>query len=93
MPSVSSARPLESQFHDIANRHPELLAHHCTEAGLIEMPKLVCVGPGAAALSASASDAALYGAGARQVQGFLAGLHCVSFCRYHALSLADKDCP
>ena len=27
---------LESQFHDIANQQPELLAHHCTEAGLIE---------------------------------------------------------
>ena len=30
------AEVLESQFHDIANQHPELLAHHCTEAGLIE---------------------------------------------------------
>jgi class 3 adenylate cyclase/predicted ATPase len=30
------AQVLESQFHDIANQHPELLAHHCTEAGLIE---------------------------------------------------------
>ena len=27
---------LESQFADIAERHPELLARHCTEAGLIE---------------------------------------------------------
>jgi class 3 adenylate cyclase/predicted ATPase len=30
------AEALESQFHDIPNQHPELLAHHCTEAGLIE---------------------------------------------------------
>jgi predicted ATPase len=30
------AEVLESQFHDIADHHPELLAHHCTEAGLIE---------------------------------------------------------
>ncbi len=27
---------LESQFAEIAENHPELLAHHCTEAGLIE---------------------------------------------------------
>jgi class 3 adenylate cyclase/tetratricopeptide (TPR) repeat protein len=30
------AETLESQFADIAERHPELLARHCTEAGLIE---------------------------------------------------------
>ena len=30
------AQVLESQYHDIANQHPELFAHHCTEAGLIE---------------------------------------------------------
>ena len=30
------AEVLERHFHDIANQHPELLAHHCTEAGLIE---------------------------------------------------------
>jgi hypothetical protein len=27
---------LESQFADIAESHPELVARHCTEAGLIE---------------------------------------------------------
>ena len=27
---------LESQFPDVVRQHPELLAHHCTEAGLIE---------------------------------------------------------
>ena len=30
------AETLESQFSDIAENRPELLAHHCTEAGLIE---------------------------------------------------------
>jgi predicted ATPase len=30
------AEVLETQFHDIANQHPELLAHHSTEAGLVE---------------------------------------------------------
>jgi predicted ATPase len=30
------AQTLESQFADIAERQPELLAHHCTEAGQIE---------------------------------------------------------
>jgi predicted ATPase len=30
------ADALESQFAEIAERQPELLAHHCTEAGLIE---------------------------------------------------------
>ena len=30
------AEVLESQFAEIAERQPELLAHHCTEAGLIE---------------------------------------------------------
>ena len=30
------AEVLESQFHDVVRQHPELLAHHCTEAGLIE---------------------------------------------------------
>jgi len=30
------AEVLESQFDDVALQHPELLAHHCTEAGLIE---------------------------------------------------------
>ena len=30
------AEVLESQFSDIVRQHPELLAHHCTEAGLIE---------------------------------------------------------
>jgi class 3 adenylate cyclase/tetratricopeptide (TPR) repeat protein len=30
------AEALESQFPDIVERHPELLARHCTEAGLIE---------------------------------------------------------
>ena len=30
------AETLESQFADIAENRPELLAHHCTEAGLIE---------------------------------------------------------
>jgi class 3 adenylate cyclase len=30
------AEVLESQFRDIADNHPELLAHHCTEARLIE---------------------------------------------------------
>src|SRR5262249_17342730 len=30
------AEVLENQFHDVANQHSELLAHHCTEAGLIE---------------------------------------------------------
>src|SRR6478735_5248527 len=30
------AETLESQFADIAERQPELLARHCTEAGLIE---------------------------------------------------------
>ena len=32
------AETLESQFTDIAERQPELLARHCTEAGLIEKP-------------------------------------------------------
>ena len=35
------AETLESQFADIAERHPELLARHCTEAGLIE--KAACL--------------------------------------------------
>src|SRR5437879_8568637 len=30
------AETLESQFADITENQPELLAHHCTEAGLIE---------------------------------------------------------
>jgi predicted ATPase len=30
------AEALESQFAEIAESHPEILAHHCTEAGLIE---------------------------------------------------------
>jgi tetratricopeptide (TPR) repeat protein len=30
------AETLESQFADIVERHPEILARHCTEAGLIE---------------------------------------------------------
>ena len=30
------AEALESQFAEIAERQPELLARHCTEAGLIE---------------------------------------------------------
>ena len=30
------AETLESQFPDIAERQPELLARHCTEAGLVE---------------------------------------------------------
>src|SRR5215510_7256629 len=30
------AEALESQFSEIAESHPELLAHHCAEAGLIE---------------------------------------------------------
>ena len=30
------AETLESQFPEIAESQPELLAHHCTEAGLIE---------------------------------------------------------
>ena len=30
------AEVLETQFHDVVRQHPELLAHHCTEAGLIE---------------------------------------------------------
>ena len=30
------AEVLESQFHDVVRQHPELLAHHCAEAGLIE---------------------------------------------------------
>jgi predicted ATPase len=29
------ADTIESQFADIADTQPELLAHHCTEAGLI----------------------------------------------------------
>jgi len=33
---VRIAEALESQFADIAESQPELLAHHCTEAGLIE---------------------------------------------------------
>ena len=35
------AETLESQFADIAERHPELLARHCIEAGLIE--KAACL--------------------------------------------------
>ena len=38
-----TARPivetLESQFAEIAKNQPELLARHCTEAGLIERPR------------------------------------------------------
>ena len=30
------AEVLETRFHDVVRQHPELLAHHCTEAGLIE---------------------------------------------------------
>lgn len=30
------AETLESQFADIVERHPEILARHCIEAGLIE---------------------------------------------------------
>jgi hypothetical protein len=30
------AKTLESHFAEIAENQPELLAHHCTEAGLIE---------------------------------------------------------
>ena len=30
------AKTLENQFAEIAESQPELLAHHCTEAGLIE---------------------------------------------------------
>ena len=30
------AETLEEQFADIAETQPEMLAHHCTEAGLIE---------------------------------------------------------
>jgi len=30
------AEAIESRFADIAGSQPELLAHHCTEAGLIE---------------------------------------------------------
>jgi predicted ATPase len=30
------AETVESQFSEIAERQPEILAHHCTEAGLIE---------------------------------------------------------
>ena len=32
----ASPKPLESQFAEIAENQPELLARHCTEAGLIE---------------------------------------------------------
>ena len=30
------ANALEGQFADVVATHPQLLAHHCTEAGLIE---------------------------------------------------------
>ena len=30
------AEVLETEFEDVVHQHPELLAHHCTEAGLIE---------------------------------------------------------
>ena len=33
---LASLKPLESQFAEIAENQPELLARHCTEAGLIE---------------------------------------------------------
>ena len=32
---------LAGQFRDLAERQPELLAHHCTEAGLIEKAALL----------------------------------------------------
>jgi class 3 adenylate cyclase/predicted ATPase len=35
------AETLEAQFSDIAESEPELLAHHCTEAGLIEKAALL----------------------------------------------------
>jgi hypothetical protein len=36
------AETLETGFAEIADAQPELLAHHCTEAGLIEKASLLC---------------------------------------------------
>src|SRR5215470_12763153 len=48
------AETLESQFADIAERQPELLARHCTEAGLIEKAALLWGKAGQRSLDRSA---------------------------------------
>jgi PAS domain-containing protein len=50
-PSVRIAETLDRQFAEIADNEPELLARHCTEAGLIDRiaPKAVRPHPGPAA--------------------------------------------
>jgi len=58
------AETLESQFAEVVERQPELLARHCTEAGLIEKAGLlyveaVLLWPSATSRSASARTRAL----------------------------------
>ena len=48
------AETLESQFAEIAERQPELLAHHCTEAGLVEKAATLWGKAGQRALERSA---------------------------------------
>src|SRR5262249_3825753 len=49
---VRIAEALESQFTEITENQPELLARHCTEAGLIEKAALLWGRAGAASLRA-----------------------------------------
>ena len=48
------AEALESQFADIAENQPELLARHCTEAGLIEKAAILWGNAGQRSLGRSA---------------------------------------
>jgi class 3 adenylate cyclase/predicted ATPase len=48
------AEVLESQFPDVVRQHPELLAHHCTEAGLIERAAILWGSTGQRSLGRSA---------------------------------------
>ena len=45
---------LESQFTEIAENRPELLAHHCTEAGLVEKAAMLWAKAGQRSLARSA---------------------------------------
>jgi predicted ATPase len=48
------AEVLESQFPDVVRQHPELLAHHCTEAALIERAAILWGNAGQRSLARSA---------------------------------------
>ena len=48
------AETLESQFTEIAENQPELLAHHCTEAGLVEKAAMLWAKAGQRSLARSA---------------------------------------